>query len=118
MARIAFIESYMPVCCIMSSARTPQYDSAAQIDTPSSSLHTRTCRRSGSFEIGRSNPSLVTMSGTDTTTSTPLALMAERMGGPSSASFIGMRPEDSCGRERTRGPQRDIVPKCGAVARA
>ena len=34
----------------------PQYDSAAQIDTPSSSLHTRTWRRSGSVEIGPQQP--------------------------------------------------------------
>ena len=80
----------MPVCCIISSARVPHQDRAAQIDTPSSSLQTRMWRRSGSFEIGRSSPSLVTMSGTETTTSTPLVLSADRIDGPSSVSFMEM----------------------------
>ena len=45
----------------------------------SSSLHTRISLRSGSRAIGRSSPSLVTISGTERMNSTPLSLMAAMM---------------------------------------
>ena len=72
-ARSAFRESSRPVYWISSSARLSQKDKAAQIDTPSSSLHTRTRRKRLSVTIGHSKPWLVVMSGTETMNSTPRA---------------------------------------------
>ena len=53
----------------------------------SSSLHTRMSRNCGSRAIGRSKPSLVTMSGTERTNSTPLALIAAMMAEPFNLIF-------------------------------
>src|SRR4030095_15350278 len=53
----------------------------------SSSLQTRTRRSAGSLAIGRKRPALVTISGTESTHATPLALMAAMMLEPCSSTL-------------------------------
>src|SRR5450759_2287195 len=65
----ALRESNNPVCCIRSAERRSQYESAEQIEIPSSSLHARTNLISERRDSGQSSPALVDLSGTATTTS-------------------------------------------------
>src|ERR1039458_6887258 len=82
----ALRESNKPVCCMRSTERRLQYESAEQIEIPSSSLHTRTNLNSGRRDSGQSSPALVVISGTATTTSIEDLISVEMMALP--LSFV------------------------------
>src|SRR5215475_9377620 len=77
--RMALIESSMPVCWMSRSARLLQWARPAQIPTPSSSLQMRISFGLPAWASGRSRPSLVVMSGTETTNSMLLARISRMM---------------------------------------
>src|SRR5262245_37711595 len=62
----------------------------------SSSLQTRTRRSAASLAIGRKRPALVTISGTESTNSTPLAFMAAMMLEPWSSTLAASRAAAVC----------------------
>ncbi len=100
-ARTLFRESINPVCCMSSTARFSQYESAAQIDTPSSSFESRIRVSSGSLDNGQRSPSLVVISGRAAMCRTPeifRAVISSEPLGPA-GSGTGLHRDRKFGQE-------------------